>query len=1131
MPLSSDTPSPLSRILLDNPKYTTPSPVSSTPLWPQSNFPQSNFQAAEGPHFHCAPPMGYPLGVSSGRMSSPHIDYSRDFVAHTDASSDYESSLQALQASLSKLSCAADTACSLHCTGTYSRLAFPRPLSQPILLSGIGENAVYLTHIGVEPRLPVGHRNLYYGLKVSAELVSLGYLSRRGRCAFVGDVDGLLKVFFNGALLFTAPRQLNNLYTIDMLALHSHPSVQHTCTDLDDEYLHLHADDPAMITGLPTSFLDTMLTASRDPVTTTNLIKHTSFAAATSRPVFQQLFFSLIHAPFCNFNSAATTTRYDPIVSNLQPAAAYSSAVSQYQFNNEQRLRINMAEDLVRYLHWPSTEAVATGASMGAFSLNSPLEARDFHNLERAKGYSPHYLAGHFNQKSMKTPSVTPPAHSPGQVITMDIRKLSVPSINGSTHSIQIVSEFEGYIAIIPAKAASSKVLFDAIHSFIATTYNSQSHRVESAHADAESVMKSMKASFGSIGIMLTLSPPGQHAQRSERYTQTLDTRARSTLDSLPYELPAEFLLFLDMSVANTMNLVPNSRSFPLTPYEKVFKRRYAFHATHPFLPFGTVCSVSMGDAKRAHLAQNLSYPKHAVGKSEIGVLLGSDPAFPGSYIFYVSSTNAIVPRKVVKVLHRNTIPFNWKPKASIFNTLQQFPVDLSTSQDRNVLIQPSLNPDLELPPSNFVDKPFAENSSSVPPGFLPIPLSISSFNLPSTSLSVPPPPLVEPIVPSVAVTSAIHQQSHHPAVIVPPLVPPPPLVEPIVPSVAVTSALHQQSHHPTVIVPPLLSPPLLSPPFLDPVQPVVVSSVPPSVTDSVYTPVVSSTRVRPRYIVTPRESLPRAKKGIPYTPPGAYYTPAYQIYDNYHMPPLHGSLPKISRKFPMSSPVSRSRSYVPVTASRHLPEHFSSNPIVNDDDSWYTAPGSFTITENNTHENSAFTCAATPLSDYPLPPVGMERNDNIYQLPSDILNNVAFLSELTNPLDVPAGLRLPKSDMHEVPYAKALKDPTTFPRSALSASVAKEVSKLTDRYQALQLVTDSSQIEPDALFINGILLSKVKYLADGTIDRISTRFALNGTLQKEGDYGETYAATPDEAAMICCMSAFQAHAIKHNYV
>ena len=88
----------------------------------------------------------------------------------------------------------------------------------------------------------------------------------------------------------------------------------------------------------------------------------------------------------------------------------------------------------------------------------------------------------------------------------------------------------------------------------------------------------------------------------------------------------------------------------------------------------------------------------------------------------------------------------------------------------------------------------------------------------------------------------------------------------------------------------------------------------------------------------------------------------------------------------------------------------------------------------------------------------------------------MAFLSELTNPLEVPAGLCLPKSDMHEVPYTKAVKDATTYPRPTLNATVVKEVIKLHDRYKALQLVTHSLQIEPYALFINGILLSKVKY-------------------------------------------------------
>jgi hypothetical protein len=137
------------------------------------------------------------------------------------------------------------------------------------------------------------------------------------------------------------------------------------------------------------------------------------------------------------------------VISN--PLCVYSAYTAGppllYQFNNEQRQRINMAEDLVKFLHYPHTETVATGVSMGAFSLSSPLDARDIYNLQRAKGYSPHYLAGHFKQKSM-SPSVTPPAPSPGHTICFDIRKLKVSSINGYTHSIQIVSEFEGYIAI-----------------------------------------------------------------------------------------------------------------------------------------------------------------------------------------------------------------------------------------------------------------------------------------------------------------------------------------------------------------------------------------------------------------------------------------------------------------------------------------------------------------------------------------------------------------------------------------------------------------------------------------------------------------------------------------------------------
>ena len=201
----------------------------------------------------------------------------------------------------------------------------------------------------------------------------------------------------------------------------------------------------------------------------------------------------------------------------------------------------------------------------------------------------------------------------------------------------------------------------------------------------------------------------------------------------------------------------------------------------------------------------------------------------------------------------------------------------------------------------------------------------------------------------------------------------------------------------------------------------------------------------------------------------------------------------------------------------------------VDSDDSWYS-PLSETLSSGSVA--SAFVASGQSLSNYPLPIPGVERSDNIYDLSPSVLNTVAFLSELTDPLDIPAGLHLPSTDLYEVPYMRAFKNPEKYPRLALQQSVTKEIDKLTERFKALEVVTDpSTQIEPNALFINGILLSKVKYHADGSVDRISSRFALNGTLQKEDDYGATYAATPDEAAMLCCMSAFQAHAIQHNYI
>ena len=159
------------------------------------------------------------------------------------------------------------------------------------------------------------------------------------------------------------------------------------------------------------------------------------------------------------------------------------------------------------------------------------------------------------------------------------------------------------------------------------------------------------------------------------------------------------------------------------------------------------------------------------------------------------------------------------------------------------------------------------------------------------------------------------------------------------------------------------------------------------------------------------------------------------------------------------------------------------------------------------------------------------ERAHNFHDLDEDILPVVSFLSELQSPTDIPPGLSAPKREQHEVSYTFAAKHPELFPSALLQASSDKEMHKMFTKMQVMELVVDfNKQVNSDAIFIPSMLLSKKKYHSDGTMDCVSSRLALNGAMQKEGTYGDTYAATADEATTVCCMSAFQAHALQHGY-
>jgi hypothetical protein len=182
-------------------------------------------------------------------------------------------------------------------------------------------------------------------------------------------------------------------------------------------------------------------------------------------------------------------------------------------------------------------------------------------------------------------------------------------------------------------------------------------------------------------------------------------------------------------------------------------------------------------------------------------------------------------------------------------------------------------------------------------------------------------------------------------------------------------------------------------------------------------------------------------------------------------------------------------------------------------------------------HAAALFLARAEVASLSPVSALVPERTLNFYNLDDLVLDKVAFLSEVDS-ATLPAGLHLPVREQHEVAYAHARARPELFPPDQLKAGLAKEMHKMFDGMQVLELVTDAAtQVHNDALFVPSMILSKQKYHPNGDKDTISCRFAMIGSRTDPAMWGDTSAATADEATTICCMSAFQADAVANEYV
>ena len=157
-------------------------------------------------------------------------------------------------------------------------------------------------------------------------------------------------------------------------------------------------------------------------------------------------------------------------------------------------------------------------------------------------------------------------------------------------------------------------------------------------------------------------------------------------------------------------------------------------------------------------------------------------------------------------------------------------------------------------------------------------------------------------------------------------------------------------------------------------------------------------------------------------------------------------------------------------------------------------------------------------------------RDNNIYDLDPHILDVVTFLSEAP-PEFLPQGLHMPSREQHEVPYNHAKDRPLLFDPKDLAAGLEREIDKVFNKYLVFELVTDArTQIDKNALFVPSMILARQKYLSNGDKDVISCRWAMVGSATDPSMFGDTSAATAEEAKMLCCMAAFQAHSIQYDY-
>ena len=429
--------------------------------------------------------------------------------------------------------------------------------------------------------------------------------------------------------------------------------------------------------------------------------------------------------------------------------------LSPFEFiTKEQRARCDRVE-LVHFLTHAGDDALCLALDSGAYRW-ADVTSVDVRLNRKWRGPCIACLQGKFHAKSMPA-STTQPAQAVGELISVDTQQLEVKSHGGNLCYINSIDEFSSDWQVTPAKSLKSVDLFAAIMSLVHTRYNAYGHKVVHIMSDPLPAMESLVAMLGAFGILLTFTPPGQHAQRVERAIQGLAGRRRAVLASLPFFIPKKYTLYAHHLICETSNCLPTKHNHPSCADILVTGRRRADHYAHPDIGFGVTCLVGMFENKRRAEASLVDSSLSDVTQSEIGVCMGYSRSSPMSYDFLLTN-GQIVPRAVIKRV--NYRPFGWPVRTVLLPSLDPPSVG-------PVIGAPMLTPMHQSPiqpsdPGSLADVHAAGSSDEVvpvAPWYPPSP----SFVLP---VPVAPPASIIPVVPVVTVLPEVPLESVSPELV-----------------------------------------------------------------------------------------------------------------------------------------------------------------------------------------------------------------------------------------------------------------------------------------------------------------------------------------------------------------------------